>query len=708
MAKLREWVWRLLHTFRAGRLDREMETELRFHLDMEAEAARRRGLPPEEAARAARLRAGDVTGALEEVRDQRGLGWLDGSLADLRQAWVALGRHRGFTAIAATALAFAVAINTLVFAVGFGVILKPLPYPEPDRLVRLYESSQRRPKFPLSMGVYSEYKRESRTLAGVALYTRVDLQLMHGEQPERLPAVRVSHDFFPLLGVAPMLGRNFEESEMVGSPRVVILSHRLWASRFQGDREIVGKTVRLNRESWTIVGVMPPGFQHVGGSFRSPLQGDTVAVWWPLNLDLKEPGRWAFHFTNAVGRLKPGVTIAQAEEDLGHIAEDVKKRYGQWTGNFRATATPLAGEVTGGSRVTVSLLVIAGLLVLLVACANVAGLCIARGLARRKETAIRATLGGGAWRLVRGILAENLVLGIIGGAAGLLLAGALFPLLDSILPLDFPRRHEIRFTALSAGFALLTALATSLIAGILPALRQTRVDPREGLSDESRFGSLSREAARLRSSLVAVEAGFACVLCVCAALLLRSAILLDARDHGFSQDGVLTFQLSLPRTAYAKSDHIERFHREMATRWSALPGVRSVGIGTSLPWTGYDDNTSFTIVGRSTDRTQPMPFGRYQAAGPGYFEALRTPLISGRYFDASDAKDKPPVLVINESLARRYFPNEQPLGQSIDIFGAKRRIVGVVADVRDRPADLGAEPANWMSMAQQPFDSVMV
>jgi hypothetical protein len=261
-----------------------MQSELQFHLDLEAEAAREGGVPPEEAARAARLRAGSVSGAIEELRDQRGLAWLDGSFGDLRQAATVLRRRAGFTTLAAGALALAVAANTLIFSILAGVLLLPLPYPHPDRLIRVFSSTERNPKWPISVGDYLEYKRESHELDSIALYTREDVELMHGDVPQRLPAVKITDDFFPTLGVQPVLGRNFQSSELRDSARVAIVSHRLWTTRLQSDPTIVGRTIKINRESWTVVGVLPADFQHIGGAFRSPLQGDTVALWWPLGI----------------------------------------------------------------------------------------------------------------------------------------------------------------------------------------------------------------------------------------------------------------------------------------------------------------------------------------------------------------------------------------------------------------------------------------
>jgi predicted permease len=685
---------------RSRHLDGQADEELRFHLDMETDAAMRRGVPRDQAPREARLRAGVSLSARESVRDQRGLPWLDDLFSDLRISARGLARQRGFAAVTITALALAVAINTMIFALVDGVLLQPLPYAQPERLVRAFESSEQFPKFPMSAALFIETERDSRTFESIALYTGEDLQLMHQERPENLTAVRVSHQFFPTLGVQPILGRNFEEAEMRGSPRVVILSHSLWVNRFEHDAGIVGRTIRLNRQNWTVIGVLPPGFEHVGGAYRSPLQGETVALWWPVALDLSESGMYQWHFMNAVARLKPRVTVQQAEHDLNRLMEEHQKRYPNGHSDWRARVTPLEEEVVGGSRQTVLLLIAAGGLVLLIACANIAGLCVARGLARRREVAIRQALGARAGRLVRALVAENLLLGVAGGVAGLALAAAGVPLLTTLLPEDFPRLHAIHLSAAVAAFALLSAIATAVAAGLLPALRQTRLDPREALQEEPRGASPSRAARKLRSLLVAGEIALAALLCAATLLLARSAHMLGERDHGFDGNGVLAFDLSLPQAGYENNASRAQLYSGLTSRWRQLPGIEAAGLATDLPWTGYDENSGFRIVGReNSDREEGN--GRYHAASPGYFGALRVPLLRGRLFDARDQLESPPVVVINDSLAQRYFAREDPVGHVLDVWGKRREIVGVVADIRDRPSDPQAIPAYWFPLSQQ-------
>jgi predicted permease len=706
MGRVREILWRISAVFRSRRLDEESQAEMRVHLELEIDAGMRRGLGRAEAERAARIRLGAVPVAIERIRDQRGLGWLDGTLTDLRHAFKALRRHPGFTLVAVAALSSAVAVNTLIFTIVYGVLLRPLPYPEPERLVRVYEWTPRNPKFPVSILNYLEDRRESTTLESIALYTGDDVQIMHGESAERAPAVRVTDNFLPLLGAQPMLGRNFLPSEMTDSAHVAILSHRLWTTRFLRDPEVVGKSVRLNREPWTIIGVLPPRFEHVGGAYRSPLQGDTVALWLPLGLNLRPEALRYWHFTNAVARLRPGFSLNAAQEDLNRIMDELKRRFPDAYGNARARVEPLAAEVVGGSKQTVKMLVAAGTLVWLIACVNIAGLCIARAFARRRELAVRQALGAGGWRLVRAVLSESLILGAAGGIFGFALAAGMLPVFRLILPVDFPRLHEIRLSLPGVAFAVATALLASIIAGLVPALRQTRLDPRGALSDESPASSAARATQRIRGALVVCEVALACVLCFGTVLLVRSSLLLGSRDQGFTPDRVLTLKLSIPRNAYPKPELVVAFYDELLRRWKEIPKVRFAGLATNIPWTGYDENTSFDILGRQRRPGESVQ-ARFQAATPGYFDALKFRLLEGRLIEERDKADAPPIVIVNKELVRRYIPDGRAVGSELDIWDTKVRVVGIVADVCDGPSDPQAEPAFWWPMAQHPFGEVL-
>jgi macrolide transport system ATP-binding/permease protein len=702
----RELARRVRALFGRRQGDHHTQEEMRFHVEMEVEAGLRRGLSRAEAERGARLRLGSVDASMEAARDERGFPWLNGLALDMRQAWIALRRRPGYLLVASAALISAVVVNTLVFTVLYGVLLKPLPYSEPDRLARLFEASTTQPKFPLSIYHYQENRRYSQTLDGQALYTGADMQLIHGERAEMVTAVAITEGLLPLLGASPVLGRNFVAAEMVESARVVILSHAFWKSRFNADPTIVGKTLRLNRENWTVIGIAPPGLEHVGGSYRSPLQGDTVTIWRPLALDIEEGCLKGCHYTNAIVRLKPGITLTAAEQDLNRIMRALSQRFPDFYSGTAARLEPLSQEVVGGSRRTILVIAALGALVLLLACVNVAGLSIARALARRRELAVRLALGGSRAQIVRAILSENVMLALLAAALGIGVAAALLPLLRAALPADFPRVHDIVFRWPSAMFAIAAAIGTSTLAGLVAALRQETARPGNALHEDARTASGSGRTVRLRGTLVAGQMACACILCFAATLLLRSSIAVSDRDHGFDPASVLTFELSLPFNAY-DDERAVAFYGEARRRIGAIAGVRSVGFATSLPWTGYDENSSFSIPGY-TPRKGVSLSARYQAASAGLFEALERPLLKGRTISDDDDARAPEVVVINDTLARRYFPEGDAIGRMVEVFGARRRIVGVVADIRDWPADLNAQPALWMSLAQAPFRQVRV
>lgn len=701
---LRELMARIWGLFRRPALDRQTEAEMRLHLELETDAGIRRGLTRAEAERAARLRAGSLAAASEAVRDQRGLGWLDGSITDLRQAWAALRRRPGFLFTAGGILTCAVAVNTLVFTIVYGGLFRPLPYRDPERLFRVFEQSVPQPKFPVSIYNYKEDVKANRTLAGIALYTREDMQLMHEERAEEVTAVAITDSFFPTLGASPALGRNFLAAEMLGSARVVMVSYRFWTERLYSDRTVIGRTLRLDRENWTIIGVAARGFQHVGGSYRSPLQGENVDIWRPLPMETtkdNEGCQKGCHYTNAITRLAPGVSAVAAGEDLNRIMDELARQFPDFYKGKRARLEPLAAEVVGKSRTAVLIIMAAGALVLLLASINVAGLSIARVLTRRREIAIRRALGGGAWRIARAILSESAVLGAIAGAAGLGLAGAMLPVLRTILPADFPRLHEIVFRWQDAVFALIAAIGASILAGVVAVARETRGDPGDALHDEGRTASVSFHAGRLRGGLVSAEVALACILCFAAGLLWRSSQALRERTNGFHPERTLTFELSFPFKSYS-AERLDGFFAEVVRRFHEIPGVRSAGFSTSLPWTGYDENSSFDIEGYVPPPGEEVS-ARYQAADPEYFNAIGTRLVRGRLISAADNSKAPKVILVNEALSRRYFPNQEALGRVLKIWGANRQIVGIMEDIRDQPADVAAIPAFWFPLAQERF-----
>ena len=697
---VRELFWRLKAMLRRDRLTDEREAELQFHHDMAVEAERRRGAPADDAVRRARMRAGVVSHGVEATRASMGIRWLDGAILDVRHAVRALTRNRSFGAVAVLVLAASVAITTLIFFMLDGVVLRPLPYRSPERLVRIYEAGETQPKFPLSIGRFLDYRAHARSLESIALYTGQDVELSGVDgRSEQLTGVFITSDFFSVLGTAPRLGRAFTDADLRQKTRLVILSHRVWRDRFASDPAIVGKPIRLDREAWTVVGVAPEGFQHIGGEYRSPLQGESVDVWLPQALDLSEGGLRGAHFCNAIARVRPDVTEAQVRDELDRMAAAYSSRYPKF-GAWRARVEPLASEVTGRSRQIVWLLMAAGVLVLLVACANIAGLSVARAVARRDELSLRRALGASRWQLARVGLAENLVIGLVGAALGLALAGLGLPLLRQLLPLDFPRAHEIGLTVRGGAFAVAVAMATSVLAGLLPSFG------REGVASTQHRATASPVTRRLRTALVVGEIALAGLLCAGALFLLRSYEEIGARDHGFRAESALTFRVTVQRAGRPNRGDVARGYEDIRSRILGIAGVSSVGASTNLPWSGYDENTGFRMVG-VTAEGDDGPGARYQGAGPGYFEAVGMKLLAGRLFDPTrDAIGQPNTLIVNDALVSRYFPKGGALGAKVRVFGGEREIVGIVGGVRDFPADPDTKPGLWFPLGQIEFQPV--
>jgi putative ABC transport system permease protein len=695
---MREWIWRVKAMLWRDRLTAERAEELEIHIGMEIEAGLRQGLSTEESRRRARLRVGLVSEGVESARGELGFRWLDGVVADFRHAFRALSRNRGFGTVAVLVLSASVAINTLIFCMLDGVVLRPLPYRSPKQLVRLYDSTAGTPKFPMALGRYLDYRANAKSLESIALYTGGSMELTASRgHSKQLTMVAITPEYFAVLGKAPFLGRAFTSADLHAGVRNVIISYRLWRDRFQSDPGVVGKAIHLDREPWTVVAIAPEGFQHIGGDYRSPLQGETVDIWTPLTLDGPEMMIRAYHFCNAVARIRDGFTAAQARKELEILAARYSQRYSDF-GTWTVRMDPLLNEITGRSRQVVWLLAAAGGLVLLVACANIAGLCLARAFARQKELSLRRALGANRWQLVRVGLTENLLIGCAGAILGLLLANAGLPLLRRLLPTDFPRAHDIALTGMAAAFAATIAIAAVLIAGVLPWGASNALQSQRVIS--------GRDSRRLRSVLVGGEIALAGLLCAGALFLLRSYWEIGARDHGFNSAGALTFHLRVPRTGDTRPGTLERVYGAILLKIGEIPGVASAGASTNLPWSGYDENSGFEIVGQPADRNNDKG-GRYQAATPGYFEAAGMRLLNGRLFDrARDARGQPFTLIVNDALAKRYFSDGRAVGASLRVAGQNRRIIGVVEGIQDSPADLDTKPAFWFPFEQSEYESL--
>jgi predicted permease len=617
---------------------------------------------------------------------------------DVRYAIRILQKNPGFTFIAALTIALGIGANSAIFSVINSILLRPLPFTEPHRLVRVFSVLPAFPHFPFNPLDFIDFRRENHVFEHLAVYLRNDLQLAEGGQPERLSGLRVSAGYFECLGVRPQLGGTFKESDETSeAEHTVILSDRLWRRRFSADREIVGRAVRLSGELYTVRGVMPPGLHHIGGTYRSLPYGEDVDVWWPLALSRAGTNRGS-HFLNAIARLRPGVSMEQAAADMTTIAYNIG-RLDPNNKHNRVEVVPLEREVVGKTERTLLVLLVAVGLVLLIACANVANLLLARAASRSREVAVRAALGASTGRLMAQMLTESVILALLGGVLGVVFASWGLAGLLAFRPDNLPRAHEISIDARVFGFAFAATVISGFLFGLAPAWRVRRTDLNDTLKQGGRGGSTGLSQSRAGSTLVVAEVALAFVLLTGTGLLLRTFINIQRTQPGFRADHVVTLALSLPNSRYGKEGAAGGFYGHLVERIRRIPGVQAAGAGSDLPWTGYDDNTSFNIEGRPT-REEDAPHARYHFQTSGFVPALGIAVVSGRDIADSDLEKGAPVILINQALARKFFPGEQAVGKVLDLWGKRRTIIGIIGDVKDSPVAAEAEPAFYFPESQ--------
>jgi putative ABC transport system permease protein len=625
---------------------------------------------------------------------------------DLRYGWRMLVRHPGFALVAILTLALGIGANTAIFSVVNAVLLRPLSYASPDELVAIWESRPGRERETATPANFLDWRERNDVFAALAAFGPASFTLTEGGEPEQLRGASVSHNFFALLDSRPALGRTFEQGE--ADPLSVIISHALWQRRFGSDQSIVGRRIRLNDRPYTILGVMPPQFNFL---FLSPMRTsarDATEFWVPApRLDVPALGGSAdfdldrfrrASYLRVIGRLKPGVSLAQAQSAMEGIAAQLAVEHPDTNRDYGVRLVPLHRQIVGDRRPALLALLAAVGCVLLVACANVANLLLVRGAARQKEIAIRAALGAGRRRIARQLLTESLLLALASGALALLMAAWSLDLLVRFGPSELPRLAEVSIDRWVLGFTLLVSILTGLAFGAWPAWKSSRTDLNESIKGGAAPGG--------RRLLVVAEVALSVLLLIGAGLLLRSFLRLQSSDPGFDPARLVTFSLNLPGSRYPRPETQAEFYRRALERIRALPGVEAAGATINLPIRG--DEITFGILFEG--RPEPAPSEResvgYQAASPDYFETLRIPVRRGREFNQSDTINAPGVALINETAARRYFSGVDPLGQRIKLGGHNRpwlTIVGIVADVRH--GGLGAEPRpeGYACALQSPF-----
>ncbi len=709
---LRAWFLRLGGLFRKDRRERDLADEISSHLDMHTEDNRRLGMSDEEARRQALIQLGGIEPTKEIYRDRRGVPLLETTLQDLRYGLRALSKNLSFTLVAVVTLALGVGANTAIFSVVKAVLLNQLPYRQPDRLVALGEddSGERHPE-TVGYATAYDWRRLSRSFENMSLYRDGSGALVDRGEPEVLQGLRVNYDFFDTLGIRPQLGRGFLPEEDRPDRRYeIILGHGLWIRRFGGDPKIVGQVIRLNESSYKVVGVLPAGFR----TLEVPGAAGTPEMFMPLGYDLSLPYacRDCQHL-HLIGRMRTGASAIQAHAELKTIMARLVRQYpASYPSNATVAFEPLQAYLVG--RVSQALWVLLGAVgfVLLIACANVANLMLARATRRTKEIALRAALGAGRWRLIRQLLTESLVLALAGGLAGVLLAWWGTAALASLGPKEIPRVDEIRMDAAVLLFGLAASLVTGVLFGLAPAMRFSCVDLNDALKDQGK-STEGRSRYGLRNLLVTAELALAFVLVVGAGLLGRSFLHLMNVNPGFDPHNVLTLRTYVYGARYQKPEVELGYYNQVMQRLRATPGVESVAITSNPPLTSFD-RYGFHIRNRPAKSAAEDPSVDMYSVSPDYFRVLKIPLKRGRLFTDQDGPAAPKVAVIGETCARRMFANEDPIGKQIQLGGLNEKdpwttIVGVVGDVRQYGLDRVPEMATYVVETQNlSFSFVMV
>jgi putative ABC transport system permease protein len=715
----------------AEALPRHTIDELAGHLEdihAEALAAGRSDRDAYRAAEAALIESGtDLRSVprprtrLPESRPQHDVpagGGVTGIGGDLRFAWRQWRRSPSFAAVAILTLGLGAGAATAIFSIVDTVLLRPLPFREPEALVAIWEANAGKglPKERLSPVNFMDYRATASAFAEAAAWWRPEINLAEpGLEPVRVSTIETSGNLFQLLGVSPQLGPGFpSDGPLHSTDLIAVISDRLWRQRYSADPAVVGRTIEVNNGAYTIVGVMPPRF----------LFPDDVDLWLRLNWDLTRHSRGA-HFTEAVARLQPGITVDQAARELAQVSARLGAEFPQTNGGWLAQPVPLLDDMLGYYRPALIVLLGAVGLVLLTACLNVAGLLLARATARAREMAVRAALGASRARLVRQMLLESLLLAAAGTAAGAVAALALLKIAIALLPASVPRLAQTTVDARLLAFALVVVAGTALVFGLVPALVTASAKASEALKDSTRTSTGVR-GRRISRALVVAEVALACAVLVASALLVRSVNRMMHAPTGIVAEGVVTATLQLENTKYPSWTSVEAFYATLLAGVRQQPGIESAGLATAtVLQPGW--RIPIAVDGRPLPRPEEAPIAQHVTVTSGYFETFRARLVGGRFFQDADTAASEPVIVVNESLARRLFPGEDAVGQRIlstaqqigplgrNLMFASRevhhvpfRIVGVVADVHQAPIGQAAEPVVYHTQRQFPFRALTI
>src|SRR6266404_5680071 len=639
-------------------------------------------------------------------------------LSEIKVALRGLARSPGFTVIAIVTLALAIGANGAVFSLINALLVRPLPYQEPSRIVLIWEqfATQGLDRIPVSPPEYLDLEKEFQSGTGLAAFNYQAFNLGGGDVPERISGAVVTSSLFPLLGVEPIKGRTFaREEQSEGHDDVIVISERLWKRRFNADPMLIGKTLLLNGRSYTVIGVMPAKFE-----FPIPLFGvqgnqfaERVDIWKPVAFtknELEERGSRSY---GMITRLRPGVSLSQAQAELDKIISNWKQTYkdNYGGGGFGAKIYVLHDQVVGGMRTGLTILLGAVVCVLLIACANLATMLLARASARERELAIRVALGAGRWQLLRQMLTESVVLAFLGAIAGILLSVWGLVFLRHIGAQTIPRLAEVNVDLSVLAVTAIVAFGAGILFGLAPGLASAKPELTEALKEGGRGSTAGTRRNRLRNGMVVAEIALALVLLIGAELLIKSFARLQEVDPGFNSRNVLTAEIDLSDSKYPAGKPVRDFYAELDRRIHNLPGVQSCGFTWVLPLSGSNTDNSFLIEGRPPPQQVVFPDEEIRQITPDYFRVLEIPLLKGRLFSRADNADAPRVVIINEALARKYWPNEDVFGKRISFDDSNPKwvtIVGVVGNIRHRGLDLDPKAELYVPHAQTGYHGMIL
>jgi len=616
---------------------------------------------------------------------------------DLRYGARMLIKQPGFTVIAVIALALGIGANTAIFSVVNTVLLRPLPYNDSDRLMTLRSYNiPKHPDFSVSPGDFLEWQKQSESFQSMGTYRTASYNLIGNGDPERLRAARFSAGLITMLGVTPLIGRDFlPEEDQEGRGGVAIISYSLWQRLFGADPNVAGQPLALSGESYTVVGVMP-------ADFKFPESG--IDIWTPVAFDADARQSHGAHYMNVIARLKPDVSPEQAQSEMDTIAGRLREQFPDSNTGWYARVTPMLDYAVARIKPALIVLICAVAFVLLIACANVANLLLVRASSRQKEIAIRTAMGAGRLRIARQLLTESVLLAILGGGAGLLLAAWGIDALLALAPQNLPRVKDVAIDSRALLFTLSLTILTGLIFGLAPALQASKPDLNETLKDTGRGSTAGMRRKRLRNTLVIAEVALALVLLIGGGLMMRSFLKLQQVNPGFNPKNVMSVAISLPDRKYDEEAQQTAFLNQLIEKVSAVPGVEAVAGTNVLPIIGQF-SLGFKIEGQPAGANSDLPSTNYYAVTPGYFKTMGIPILRGRDFTERDKIDSTRVVAINETMAKRYFPNEDPIGKRIHITMNRetwREIVAVTGDVKQGELTEETTPQTYEPFAQEP------